>query len=334
MKILILGGTGFIGPHIVDAALKGKHTLTLFNRGKTNPQLFPDLEKLRGDRDKGDLKSLEGRKWDAVVDTHGFFPRKIKEVLQILAPNIGQYVFISTISVYPDDSQAPIDEQSPVGKMADPTVEEFGKNFENYGPGKALCEQAAEEKMPGHVTSLRPGLIVGPGDTSDRYTYWPLRVDRGGEVLAPGDPDSPVQYIDARDLADFSVKTIEDGHAGTYNVVIPPGRQTIRELLIGCKAVSGSDARFTWVDEAFLTEQQVSSWSDMPVWTGKDGVAMATVRNDRATAIGLSFRPPAVTIKDTLDWAKTRGAEYKVRAGIAPEKEAKVLAAWHERAAK
>jgi 2'-hydroxyisoflavone reductase len=329
MRILILGGTGFIGPHIVDSALKQKHTLTLFNRGKTNPGLFPDIEKLHGDRDTGDLKSLEGKHWDAAIDTHGFVPRKVREVLDVIAPNIGQYVFISTISVYPGDAKAPIDETTPVGKIDDPTVEKI--DGQTYGPLKALCEQAAEAKMPGHVTNLRPHLIVGPGDTTDRYTYWPARVDRGGEVLCPGDGSDPIQYIDARDLADLCVKVVEDGHAGTFNVVGPKNALTIRELVDGCKCASGSDATFAWCDETFLGEQAVSAWSDMPVWTSRAGLAMATVKNERAISIGLKLRTPAETIRDTLEWHRTRGADYKLKAGIAPEREAKVLAAWHAR---
>ena len=214
MNILILGGTSFLGPHVVEAARKRAHTITLFNRGKTNPQLFPELEKLRGDRN-GNLKSLEGRKWDACVDTSGYVPRQVSDSATLLAKNgLKHYVFVSTASVYPDDvfKKPGVDENTPVARLADESVEKV--TAETYGPLKALCEVAAEKALPGRVTNIRPGLIVGPLDTSDRFTYWPARALRGGEILAPAPPDAPVQYMDARDLARWLVKVIEDGHAG------------------------------------------------------------------------------------------------------------------------
>ena len=334
MKLLVLGGTNFIGPHIVERAVARKHTVTLFNRGKTNPGLFPDLEQLRGDREKGDLDALRGRKWDAVIDTNVNYPRWIREALAILAPNVGQYLFVSSISVYTGEGGGPIDETSPVAKMEDPSVEDLGPNYENFGPLKALCEKTAEEKMPGHVTVLRPGLIVGRGDKSDRFPYWPARVRRGGEVLAPDDPGYPIQYIDVRDLADFTVKTVEDGHAGTFNVVIPPKRLSIGELLVGCKIVTGSDARFTWVAEDFLAEHGVRPWIGLPVWMGRENAAFSAASNDRAVAVGLAFRTPAATIEHVLDCLDERGPVEKPRAGITAEKETEVLAAWRARSTK
>src|SRR5688572_19832884 len=247
MKILILGGTAFLGPELVEAAQQHGHELTLFNRGRTNPHVFPDLEKLRGDRDpKKDegLKALEGRKWDAVIDTSGYVPRIVSASAELLAPNIKQHGFVSSISVYPEDHRAGADESAPVGKMQDEPVETMGASFENYGPLKALCEQAAERAMPGRATNVRPGLIVGPGDPTDRFTYWPVRIDRGGEVLAPSPQDAPVQFIDVRDLAEWIIKLVQDGHAGLFNATGPRGKLSFAEFLYGCKAATNSVVNF------------------------------------------------------------------------------------------
>ena len=248
-KLLILGGTRFLGPHLVDAAIEAGWEVTLFNRGRSNPEAFPDLEKLVGDRDN-DLKALEGRKWDAVIDTSGYIPRHVKMTAELLAENVGQYVFISTISVYDDPGGQYLDEQSPVGKLEDESMEQV--TGESYGPLKALCEQAAEEAMPGRVSNIRPGLIVGPLDNSGRFTYWPWRVSRGGEVLAPGAPDAAVEFIDARDLAQFSMHCIEQKVTGVYNANGPGPRLSMQELLHGCKVVLGSDASFTWIPDQEL----------------------------------------------------------------------------------
>src|SRR4051812_22147676 len=282
MKILILGGTGFLGPQIVDAALARKHTPTLFNRGKTNPGLFPDLEKLQGDRDpnKGEgLKALEGKEWDAVVDTSGYVPRIVKASAELLAKKVKQYVFISTVSVYSDFSKPGVDENSPVGKVADPTDEKATN--EAYGPLKALCEQAAEAAMPGHVTNIRPGLIVGPGDPTDRFTYWPVRISKGGDVLAPGSGEDPAQVIDVRDLAAWAITAVERRHVGVFNAVGPARKMTMREMLEGCRQGTGSDARLVWADPAFLEKHEIGAWMDMPVWTGSDA-GMASISNARA----------------------------------------------------
>lgn len=335
MKILILGGTGFLGPHTVDYALSRKHTLTLFNRGKTNPHLFPDLEKLHGNRD-GDLKSLEGRRWDACIDTSGYVPRHVTDSAALLAKNgLKHYVFVSTVSVYPEDAfrKPGVDEKTPVGKLADENTEKVTN--ETYGPLKALCEQAAEKAMPGHVTNIRPGLIVGPLDPSDRFTYWPARLDRGGEVLAPAPADAPLQYIDARDLARFCVKVIEDGHAGVVNALGPNYEVTFADVVHGCKCAAGKEARITWVDEKFLMEQQVGPWMELPLWIPQsEQPGFARVNNARAIGMGLTFRPPAETIRDTLEWHRKRPADYKWRAGLKAEKETAVLKAWHARGKK
>jgi 2'-hydroxyisoflavone reductase len=326
LKILILGGTRFLGPHVVETATERGHTVTLFNRGITNPELFPDLEKLKGDRDpdKGDgLQRLRDRSWDAVVDTSGYYPR-----------NIGHYVFISSISVYADTSQPNLDETAAVATMPDPTLETMGENFQYYGPLKALCEQAAESAMPRRTTNVRPGLIVGPRDASPRFTYWPVRVERGGEVVAPGNPDDPVQFIDVRDLAEFIVWIIEKRTMGVFNATGPTHPMTIGELLHGCKAVTGGDARFTWVPADFLAEQDVHGWSDLPVWVPPvgDTAGFHRINIDRAIKAGLTTRPLADTVRATLDWyhAWPKDKPFRWNAGMEPERERQVLDAWRE----
>jgi len=338
-SLLVLGGTMFLGPEVVEAALARGWTVTLFNRGKTNPQLFPDLEKLHGDRDpaKGDgLKALEGRRWDAVVDTSGYVPRHVQASAALLAPGAKQYLFVSTISVYADNSKPGADESAAVGTLKDPTVEKV--DGETYGPLKALCEQAAEKAMPGRTTIVRPGLIVGPGDPSDRFTYWPVRVAKGGEVLAPGTPQDPTQFIDVRDLGAWIVLLLEKNRTGVYNATGPKEPLPMGELLASCKRVSGSDATFTWVPATFLEAQQVAPWSDMPVWVPPvdDMAGFARVGIARATAAGLTFRPVDDTVRDTLAWWRTVPEERraKLRAGLGAAREAEVLAAWRAEAAK
>lgn len=332
-SLLVLGGTKFLGPELVEVALARGWNVTLFNRGKTNPQLFPQLEKLRGDRDpKKDegLTALEGRSWDAVVDTSGYVPRHVAASASLLAPSCGQYLFVSSISVYADFSKPGMDESAPVGKIADETVERI--DGETYGPLKALCEKAAEAAMPGRTTVVRPGLIVGPNDPSDRFTYWPVRVARGGEVLAPGSPSDPTQFIDVRDLAAFIVLALDKKRAGVFNATGPREPLPIGELLSICRRVSASDATFTWIDAAFLEQQKVGAWSDMPVWVPPAGEmeGFARVSIARALESGLAFRPVDDTVRDTLAWWKTEPEERRrtMRAGLPAEREAEVLAAW------
>ena len=334
MNILILGGTGFLGPHTVNAALARKHTVTLFNRGRTNPGLFPDLEKLQGDRkDPEALQQLAGRKFDAVIDTSGYFPRHVTMAAELLAPNVRQYVFISTISVYAERRvEGQVDENSPVGTLPDPMIEKMSN--EAYGPLKAYCEQAAQAAMPGRVANIRPGLIVGPDDPTDRFTYWPARFDRGGDVLCPGPTETPIQYIDARDLGEFIITTIENGHVGVYNAVGPKHRHTIADLCHACRAASTSDARCVWADAKFLLDQGVGPWMEMPLWIpdlGDGSSAMSSVNNQKALSVGLTFRPMGDTVRDTLAWHRERPADTKLRAGLAPEKEQCVLEAWKAR---
>ena len=332
LRLLVLGGTGFLGPHVVEAALARGHVPTLFNRGKTNPQLFPELEKLRGDR-KHDLSALERRSWDAVVDTSGYVPGDVARSAALLAPNVGQYVFVSTLSVYPALDRPGLDETAAVATIDDPTTEKV--TGETYGALKALCEQAAGTAMPGRTTAIRPGLIVGPGDPTDRFTYWPARYARGGEVLAPNASTDPTQFIDVRDLAAFIVHATEQRVVGTYNVDAEPGVLTIGRVVDACAAAAASGATTTWVPAAFLAEQGVAPWQDLPVWMPPSGetAGFGQVSVARAKAAGLTWRPLADTVADTLayyrSWPEPRRA--KLRAGLAPEREAAVLAAWHAR---
>jgi 2'-hydroxyisoflavone reductase len=330
LRILILGGTGFLGPHLVANAVARGHGLTLFNRGKTHPELFPDLEKLRGDRD-GKLEALKGRKWDAVIDTSGYVPRIVKLSADLLAPEVKQYVFISSISVYPDDVKPGANESAPVQELKEPGSEDVRKH---YGALKASCEKAAEQAMPGRATSIRPGLIVGPGDPTDRYTYWPARIDRGGEALAPGAGEDPVQYVDARDLAAFVVHAIEDGATGTFNATGPEKTLTMKRLLESVRKAASNPASLTWVPEKFLEEHKVSAWQDMPVWAGA-GAGFTQIDCRKAIGKGLRFRAPEETAKDTLAWWKTlpEDRRSKLRAGLSADREKEVLAAWKARKA-
>ncbi len=328
-KILILGGTAFLGPQIVEIAQAHGHVLTLFNRGKTNPGLFQDIEKLHGDRN-GDLKSLEGRAWDAVIDTSGYVPRQVTASASLLAPRVKQYVFISTISVFAEDIKPGTGEDGKLLTMPDETSEDVPKF---YGALKALCEGAADKAMPGKTTIVRPGLIVGPGDRTDRYTYWPVRLARGGEVLAPGNGDDPVQYIDVRDLAAWIVRGVEKTLLGTYNAVGPSKPTTMKTFLDTVMKGVGGEARLTWVPADFLEKQGVAAWSDMPVWVpsrgGEEGFTAIDCR--KAIAAGLKFRPGTETARDTLKWFKTLPEDRrgKLAAGLTADRERDVLAAWH-----
>lgn len=327
MKLLILGGTIFVGRHLVEAALARDHQVTLFNRGQHNPDLYPEVEKLRGDRD-GNLTALEGRRWDAVIDTCGYVPRIVRASAELLAGAVDHYTFISSISVYPTEGVQYIDENTPVATIEDESVEEI--TGETYGPLKALCEQAAAAAMPGRVLNIRPGLIVGPHDPTDRFTYWPQRVARGGDVLAPGRPDAPVQFIDARDLAEWTIDMVETKQTGLYNATGPAEPLTMGDFLRACKTTLNSDANFIWAGEAFLLEQQITPFVEMPLWVPEDaGVLLATDCRKAITA-GLTFRPIDETIRDTLAWDQTRPADREWRAGLSPQRERELLAKMNE----
>ena len=335
LRILILGGSKFIGVHITELALKHGHAITHFNRGKTNTDLFPDLEHLKGDRD-GQIDALKGRKWDAVIDDSGYLPRHVRLSAELLAPNVQRYLFVSTISVYASLATANT-EDSPVGKLADDRVEKVGD--ESYGPLKALCEQAAMTAMPGRVAVVRPGLIVGPRDPTDRFTYWPARAARGGEILAPDAPSDRIQFIDARDLAAFVLKLVEDQTVGTFNAASPPGMFTIGDLVSSSINAADSLVRPSpsphaeWVPEAFLKQQEIQPWVDMPVWFGESGeyAGASSTSVARALHAGLANRPIQQTVNDTLAWHLQRPAEEraKLSAGLSAEREQKVLSAWH-----
>ncbi len=297
LRLLVLGGTGFIGPHMVRRARERGHTVTLFNRGRTNDDLFPDLETLIGDRN-GQLQALEGREWDAVIDNSGYVPRHVRDSATLLAKAAKQYLFISSISAYADFSEPNITEDYRLGTLDDPTVEEV--NGQTYGPLKALCERAVQETFPSGATIVRPGYIVGPGDSTDRWTYWPLRVAAGGEMIAPGEPSYPIEIIDARDLAQFVVRVVERRTLGAFNAVGPEKPYTMGDMLNRLKAATGSTATFTWIPAAWLEERKVA----FPIWNGPTGTfAHAhTVSNARAVAAGMTYRPLEETTRETLEW--------------------------------
>ncbi len=302
LRILILGGTGFIGPWQVEAARTRGHEVTLFNRGKTRPDLFPDIEHLVGDRDpdKDDgLSALAGRQFDVVIDNSGFYPRHVKASAELLAPNVGQYIYVSSISAYQRTDLEHQDEAAPVATMDDPTVETMGDDYANYGPLKALCEAAAEAAMPGRVTVVRPGYIVGPGDRSHRFTYWPLRVRQGGQVAVPGHPDDPIQVIDARDLAEWIIHLAERNITGVFTACGPDRRLTMREVVETARTVTGSQATFTWLGMSF---QQTHPDVYFPIWTPYEGEyrGFHTFSIARAQQAGLTFRPLEQTITDLL----------------------------------
>jgi 2'-hydroxyisoflavone reductase len=323
MDILVIGGTRFLGRHIVEAALAAGHRLTLFNRGQTNPELFPEVEKLHGDRTM-DLSALQGRHWDAAIDICGYVPRVVRSSAEILAEAVDQYTFISSISVYADFQQPGMDEHAPTGVLTDPTTEEVTN--ETYGPLKALCEQAVEQTLPGRALIIRPGYIVGPDDHTDRFTYWPHRIALGGEVLAPGDPEAPVQFIDVRDLSEWIVRMVAVGAIGCYNATGPDYTLEMGRLLAECKQLTDSDAHFVWVDESFLEAQHV----EPPIWTPSREVGGATIDCQHALEAGLILRPLSETIRATLAWDISRPNDYTLRAGLTREQEADLLHQWHE----
>jgi 2'-hydroxyisoflavone reductase len=319
MRILILGGTLFLGRHVVDAARERGHELTLFNRGQTRPDLFPDVEKLRGDRD-GDLTALAGRDFDAVVDTSGRVPRLVAETLDALG-DVGHYTFVSTISVYADLSTPPT-ESSPLAELQEPT--EVWE--EAYGELKVLCEDVVRRRFPDAFIP-RPGLIVGPWDPTGRFTYWPTRLAAGGRVLAPLPREADTQVVDARDLAAWIVQAAEEGLGGTYNAI---GPVTTREhVLETCRSVAGADAELVWVDPDFLNEHGIEEWMELPLWLYDEKYrGMLSVDASAAFAAGLRTRPLEQTVRDTLDWAQSGDAPGEFPAGLDTEKEQTVLDAW------
>lgn len=334
LRILVLGGTGFLGPSTIEVALARGHKVAMFNRGRTRPDLFPGVEKLHGDRDpKKDegLKALEQGDWDVVIDNSGYYPRMVGASAALLAPRAKRYIYISSISAYKDNDREGLDETAPVATMADPTLENMGKQFEHYGALKALCEQAAEKAMPGRTCVVRPGFIVGPDDPTGRFTYWPVRFDKGGEVAVPGAPEDPVQVIDVRDLGAWLVKLAEDGTVGAFNACGPEKRMPWGRVVEACRKAAGQPATPVWIPAAFLKAREQQE--GFPIWAPFEGETKGfhTWSNARAIKAGLRFRPVEATVADTLAWYKTQLKVEKGRvrlAGPEAEKEAKLVADW------
>lgn len=320
MKLLILGGTRFLGRAIVEAAQKRGHTVTLFHRGQSNPDPFPDVEHVHGNRDGG-LDALQGRTWDAVVDTCGFVPRLVSASANALAKAVEHYVFISSISVYADFSKQGMTEDASLATLQDEQTEEITN--ESYGGLKVLCERAAEQAMPNRVLHIRPGFIVGPHDPTDRFTYWPVRIAHGGEMLAPGEPGQRQQFIDVRDLAAWIVHLVEQRKTGPYNATGPDYPLTMEQFLDACKEVTGSNAQFVWVSGNFLLQKEAIP----PLWFPKEEEGGAAVDCSKAIRDGLTFRPLKETIADTLAWK----GNSELRAGFQPEQEKALLQEWLQR---
>ena len=329
LKVLILGGTGFIGPHFVDVLGAGGHTITLFNRGKRDAEAKPGIEQLLGDRN-GQIDALKGRDWDVVIDNSGYTPKQVRATAELLNGHVQQYVFISSVAVYADFKKAGIAEDYPLKVLPDPTVEEV--TGETYGGLKVLCEKVVEQVYGKNACIIRPSYIAGPGDHTDRFTYWPWRVSRGGEMIAPGQPGDPFQFIDVRDLANFMRTCVEKKVGGQYNLCNASGSVTIGSLLDTSKKVTGADTKFVWVSAEFLEKNEIigekAKGNYMPIWqsaSGEDaGICLAS--NERAVKKGLKCRALEETIRDTLAWQKGRPEDkQKLRAGLSSEMEAELL---------
>jgi 2'-hydroxyisoflavone reductase len=327
MRLLILGGTQFLGRHLVDAALARGHQVTTFTRGKHDEALTPAVARLTGDRD-GDLDALEGQRWDAVIDTSGYVPRVVGASARLLAEHVDHALFVSSISVYKDwPGASAIDESFRVSELEDPSVEEV--TGETYGALKALCEREVEAAFGGRCAIVRPGLIVGPYDPTNRFTYWPERVARGGEVLAPGRPERRVQFIDARDLAAWMVALAERRATGVYNATGPDYPVTMAHALEVMRAVSESNASFTWIPDEFLERHEVGPWMETPLWIPESaGGGLGEVKCDRAFAAGLAFRPLQETVRDTLAWRATLPPDGEWPAGLKANREQELLSLW------
>ncbi len=342
MKLLIIGGTRFVGRHLVTAALERGSQITLFNRGRHSASSM-DVETIHGDRN-ADLSKLQGRRWDAVIDTCGYLPRTVKASAEALSHSVDRYVFLSSISAYADARGFDVVESAPTAKLTSEQLDQanaidssgqvsavtYGRM---YGGLKALCEETVEEVVPNRALIIRPGLLVGPHDYTDRFTYWVVRTARGGEVLAPGRPDGSFQFIDARDLAEWTVKMLESGGTGVYNVNGLPNNVTMAGVLQECKLASGSDATFTWANGEFLLREKVAPWSELPLWLPQDEAhpkGAGFINCDKAFAAGLRFRALKETIKDTLRWYEAERPGQDLKAGIDSDREQTLLRKWHE----
>lgn len=330
LSILLLGGTGFIGPHMVREALRRGHSVTLFNRGRTNNTLFPDLETLIGDRD-AKLDVLAGRRWDVVIDNSGYVPRHVQDSAKLLSGAASYYLFISTISAYASLS-TPLDENAPLATMADESIEEV--TGATYGPLKALCEQRASGEFGANRTGIiRPTYICGPGDHTDRYSWWPIRAARGGKMLWPGQREDLTQIVDVRDLATFTVDMAEQQLTGAYNAVTPAGEFSMGDLLDDCLAITGDDLEPVWVANDFLDGRDMGDRRNpLPIWNppGAESAGFGLINGEKAVAAGLRNRPTRETARDTLAWWEAQSAERHaaIRAGLPPAVEQQLLADW------
>lgn len=329
MKLLVIGGTRFLGRALVELALARGHAVTLFHRGRTSPGLFPMAEALFGDRD-GDLGALAGRTWDAVFDPSGYVPRVVAHSAGTLAGRVAFYAFVSSISAYASPLTPGADESAPLATLADPATEEI--TGESYGGLKAACEREVAKVFGERALVVRPGLIVGPHDPTDRFPYWPRRLSRGVEVLAPGVPAQPVQVIDVRDLAVWLLAMIERGAGGTYNATGPASPLTFGAVLERVALTLGVPAHVTWVAEDFLLARGVQPWTELPLWVPREDAGQDEVSAQRAIAAGLEFRPLADTVRDTLAWDLARPDSARESSpALKPAREAKLLAEWHAR---
>ncbi len=333
-RVLILGGTGFIGPHMVAALSARGHAVTVFNRGRDPGKVPAGVSQLLGDRN-GQVDALKGHDWDAVIDNSGYTPRQVRLTAELLEGHVRHYIFISSISAYADLAVPGVDENYKLATLRDPATEVVDGN--TYGGLKVLSERVVEGTYHEHATIIRPTYIAGPGDTTDRFTYWPVRVARGGEMLAPDSPKDPMQFIDVRDLADFLAHCVEQRLSGRYNVCNPPRAVTMGSLLESSRRITGADTRFVWASLAFLKAQQLigSDLTDgnaLPIWNPPQGddAGAALVSPARAIAHGLKFRTLDQTIRDTLAWQQRRpAAEQTLRAGLTAEREAALLKLLH-----
>jgi len=326
MKILIIGGTIFLGRHLAVAARERGHDIRLFNRGRSNPGLFSDIT-IVGDRDGGLSDALGDTGFDCVIDTCGYVPRVVRQSVEHLHNLVGIYVFVSSVSIYADLSQPGTTEEAPCGTLDDETVEDIEGG--NYGPLKALCEKVLLDATPEKALTVRPGLIVGPYDPTDRFTYWPVRIKRGGEIIAPGDRDQTIQFIDARDLSEWIVRAAEDGLTGVFNATGPGEPLTAGELFETARQVTGSDASFHWLSREILENESVTPWSDMPLWIppGHEAFGINSVDSSRARSRGLVTRPASRTIADTVAWFEAEREPDSLKAGLSKEREIEILSA-------
>jgi nucleoside-diphosphate-sugar epimerase len=331
MKLLIIGGTVFLGRAVVESALAQGHEVTLFNRGQSNAALFPGVEQIHGNRDGG-LDALAGRAFDACLDTCGYFPRIVKASAQLLKDTVRHYAFVSSVSVYGEPSPEGVNESGVLATIEDPSIEEV--TGETYGPLKALCEAEVSAVFGDRALLIRPGLIVGPHDPSDRFTYWPWRAAQGGRLLAPGRPNRPIQFIDVRDLAAWIVRLLESGEGGIYNATSAPGTWNMKTLLQACCEASEKPCELVWTDDAFLNEHEVGAWMELPLWIPEDAdiaKGFFDFQANRAIAKGLTFRPLEETVRETMDWSLSRADDHEWRGGLRPTREAELLEEWLRR---